>query len=377
MSIYLPDLISTLADACSRGCQVIRHVQQKREKASSTSGDNADVDGDGDGDADTNGKSDSNNISVQYKVADDPRSALTEADLASQKVIVHCIRNVWGDDLKIIGEEDDDENANADADAKTNSSDDITAVFEKYNVDLPTKRAIQKDLLKDAVGVKADAEAETEAGSTSHPNPHHQVELNQLCLYIDPMDGTREFVEQRLHNVQCLIGITYMGHPIGGVIGLPFVSLDSDGETENGNGNGNKNSNDKGIINVVCALYSFDAKTNFVDMIQFNEGTSIATLDGKEQSWLSLEKKKESSTENSSSNTDTTVVKVFTGDSNRLPKKKALEYIDKLAATSNGANENVSIELCIAGGCGNKILRTIASSVSNPNMNAIAVIPPG
>ena len=39
---------------------------------------------------------------------------------------------------------------------------------------------------------------------------------------MDPLDGTREFVEGRLQNVACLIGIARNNRPITGVIGLPF-----------------------------------------------------------------------------------------------------------------------------------------------------------
>merc|ERR1711862_624883 len=40
--------------------------------------------------------------------------------------------------------------------------------------------------------------------------------------YVDPLDGTREFVEGRLENVACLIGIAKNNRSIAGVIGLPF-----------------------------------------------------------------------------------------------------------------------------------------------------------
>ena len=32
-----------------------------------------------------------------------------------------------------------------------------------------------------------------------------------FCIFVDPVDGTREFVEGRLESVQCLIGIAYKG----------------------------------------------------------------------------------------------------------------------------------------------------------------------
>ena len=40
------------------------------------------------------------------------------------------------------------------------------------------------------------------------------------------MDGTREFVENRIENVQCLIGITLNGKPIAGAVGMPMIHED-------------------------------------------------------------------------------------------------------------------------------------------------------
>ncbi|KNC70976.1 hypothetical protein SARC_16492, partial [Sphaeroforma arctica JP610] len=46
--------------------------------------------------------------------------------------------------------------------------------------------------------------------------------LDDLCVFIDPVDGTREFVEGRLYACQTLIGISWRGRPVCGVVGLPF-----------------------------------------------------------------------------------------------------------------------------------------------------------
>ena len=32
------------------------------------------------------------------------------------------------------------------------------------------------------------------------------VALEDVCVFVDPVDGTREFVEGRLENCQCLVG---------------------------------------------------------------------------------------------------------------------------------------------------------------------------
>ena len=44
-----------------------------------------------------------------------------------------------------------------------------------------------------------------------------------MVVFIDPVDGTREFVEGRLNACQNLIGISYRGRAVAGVVGLPFT----------------------------------------------------------------------------------------------------------------------------------------------------------
>ena len=46
--------------------------------------------------------------------------------------------------------------------------------------------------------------------------------MDAVTIYVDPLDGTREFVEGRLTNVQSLVGIAVGGRAVAGAIGLPF-----------------------------------------------------------------------------------------------------------------------------------------------------------
>lgn len=52
----------------------------------------------------------------------------------------------------------------------------------------------------------------------------------QLVVWVDPLDGTREFTEGRLEGVTVLIGVAAKGNAIGGIIHQPFY-VD---ESENG-----------------------------------------------------------------------------------------------------------------------------------------------
>ena len=52
----------------------------------------------------------------------------------------------------------------------------------------------------------------------------HPLAARDLCVFVDPVDGTREFVEGRLEAVECLVGVAYRGRAVAGVMGLPFYN---------------------------------------------------------------------------------------------------------------------------------------------------------
>lgn len=164
MGLQIAPLLSTCVQACQRGCIEIRNVQQAREL--------------NDG-----------GLQFQLKDAHDPRSALTEADGAAQKAIVGALRAEWGTQLRIVGEEDDDEELAASLASMT---------FE------PLKR----DLLDDDIGATAD------------------LDPADVTIFVDPLDGTREFVEGRLSNCQVLVGIAVGGESVAGAVGIPFPDGD-------------------------------------------------------------------------------------------------------------------------------------------------------
>jgi 3'-phosphoadenosine 5'-phosphosulfate (PAPS) 3'-phosphatase len=344
-TISISKLLSTCVDACSRGCEVIRFVNHKRQEKQQQQQQQQQQQ------VETTEK-ESNDFNVVYKVADDPRSALTEADLASQRVILYCIRHVWGDGLNIIGEEDEsddsnDSNANNTSTSNGNDNGDQDSdedLFKKYNIHLPnsTESPIQSDLCQ----LKNSNDGDI------------MLSLSDITLYIDPMDGTREFVEQRLHNVQCLIGITWKGRPIGGVIGLPFLW--------------NEGSSGSRGVHVVCGLNWNDS--SFVKTICMNKNKNETTPEIDENIWLSLGKNSSESESNNSS-----ILNVFTGDSQRLHKKHALRNLEDWTSSpaSDEKTDGTILDICIAGGCGNKILRTAASGLGSNNGNAISIIPPG
>ncbi|EED90593.1 hypothetical protein THAPSDRAFT_263360, partial [Thalassiosira pseudonana CCMP1335] len=122
----------------------------------------------------------------------DARSALTIADTAAQKVIVSSLLSKYSN-LHIVGEED-----------------------ESVAVDPASKVELDDTLL---------SRCEVE-------EPPSELDVNEIVVYVDPLDGTREFVEGRLDNVQSLVGLCWRGRPLMGAIGLPFGVSSAENSTE-------------------------------------------------------------------------------------------------------------------------------------------------
>jgi len=159
--VSLAKLLSSCIDASRLGCEVIRTYH-----------------------------SDPNTVAGgRLKEAGDARSVVTQADVEAQKVILGSLRQLWGSDLHIIGEEEEDNDDDDDDDAFTGAP-------------------LQTQLLQD------------------HPSfsslSDDDVPMEELVVFVDPLDGTREFVEGRLHNVACLVGIARHGRALCGVVGIPF-----------------------------------------------------------------------------------------------------------------------------------------------------------
>lgn len=165
--VKLTTLLSSCVDACERGCAEIRAVQAARDRGVA--------------------------LTVDLKAADDPRSALTEADTRAQAAIVGALRAQWPG-LCIVGEEDDQQGAATGAAAAAGSP---------------------PPLRLDLLGVTSDA----------------SVPLADIVVYVDPVDGTREFVEGRLRSCQSLVGVAVRGVAVAGAIGLPFPMGNLSGDT--------------------------------------------------------------------------------------------------------------------------------------------------
>lgn len=178
-----------------------------------------------------------------------------------------------------------------------------------------------------------------------------EVPMERMTVYIDPLDGTREFVEGRVLNVQCLIGIIFDGKPVGGVVGLPFTDQ-----------------KDVHNIEVVCGLNN--NACNILEVLRFCKDGAVSIDDN--QSWMHAFRNDCSLSSSEDETEASGSIVVFTGDSNRIHKKLSLQYLEKWTQA-----DACRMNICVSGGCGNKILRTVALASIDSMYNAIAVIPPG
>ena len=112
---------------------------------------------------------------------DDP---MTQADLASQKLIISGLWSVYPS-LQIVGEEE---------------TPDLQPAAEKPQLDLIDQSKVLPEL--------------------------KEVALDDVCVYIDPLDATKEFTLGRTWCVMTLIGITVKGVPVAGVMHQPFEGDD-------------------------------------------------------------------------------------------------------------------------------------------------------
>ncbi|EED91077.1 predicted protein [Thalassiosira pseudonana CCMP1335] len=426
-AIHLPTLLSTTIDSCRRGCEVIRSVRARSSNSAAII-------------SHTYKLSTSHNTvnPLTNAVEIDPRSALTEADEASQVVVVECLKSCWGEEmecrrdgdgeerprLKLVGEEDTmDSFDEGEKDGggsgevggsqvgnnNNNNNSTSCALFEKYNTPHPDGEPVTDDLF----------------GAPTHYRTTQQTASDDLIVFIDPLDGTREYIENRIHNVQCLIGITCNGIPIAGAVGLPFgTGAVNSEENEIEVAYGMVMPQDLTLLSSVEKLAAVvgDGKKRNQNVVnsQWNviysgvkcyDALNRMSLD---DAAITLEKGLMSGLDAANEEDDETLV-VLSGDSKKPALQMAMDCLEKqilvqpstLGGTSDG--DDLKQRLCppyrkiISGGCGNKILylgrrhqqlvekrrrqhqtndesataTSTASSPQSPIVGSISIAPPG
>ena len=354
LEIDLAELLSTCIDACRRGCEVIRNVRHRSLHSTDV------LD------------------SIMYKIADDPRSALTEADGASQKVIIECLNCCWAKEIeagriKIVGEEEDDHSTDLEGDKSFDTvySEDINSHFDNYNCPRTDREPIIRDMFQLSGTVK----------STHFERGDDDSGCDEIIIFIDPMDGTREFVEGRIQNVQCLIGITLNGMPVAGAMGMPMVH-DTQIEIAYGLIALEKNESESVIpVPLLSGVKLFDALNPLVKDAPNNSASGDG--DGNDD--------------------DNSTLVVFSGDSMKPSLNLAMDCLENrvLGGSEEWIDQEGEIDevilhppirKTIVGGCGHKILSVQRHAQSlvqrqmegcdgslptHPTVGAISLAPPG
>lgn len=181
--VSLRALLSTCVNAAERGCLEIRRVHDELGRSDGSVLASSDVD---------------------YKIEGDARSALTAADLASQSAVIDGLCTAWPG-LRIVGEEDLPCDVTQSGDAACGS-----VCSSQLEVDKELSALALRCDLCDELPPSVEPEV---------------VLLRDVTVFVDPLDGTREFVEGRVENVQCLVGIAVNGYAVAGAVGLPFSAL--------------------------------------------------------------------------------------------------------------------------------------------------------
>lgn len=123
-------------------------------------------------------------LSTFYKTNDYGEEPCTVADLHSQRVIMSSLERYFPG-VRMIGEEE------------------VTTDPDLYNLHRAA-HDLNLDLLNDKVS--------------------RFLPIDEVTIWIDPLDGTINFVTNDLEGVTCMIGIAHKEQPIFGVIGHAFAA---------------------------------------------------------------------------------------------------------------------------------------------------------
>lgn len=294
--ISLKRLCKHCVDACIRGCKEIRTVAKRNRMNENTN----------------------EKIEHTFKDENDARSALTEADVNAQSVIIGALTNSYGSHLNIVGEEDGDANARPKKDEQKLKE----CCFEFKKM----------DEVEDV-----------------------EVRVGDLVVFVDPVDGTREFIEERYHNCQCLIGVAHKGKAVVGVVGIPFPK-----------GKITKESDVEACAVVYGIFYENEDGKNVMKVLETcNEEllgrATTATTEQQHQDQRQQKKQRVSS----ETTTSTSSYILATGDSKSKALRTAVEKITE-CINEDDAFPN-ALEHIITGGAGNKILRVSTGISPSPS----------
>ncbi|KAA0189559.1 Bisphosphate nucleotidase 1 [Fasciolopsis buskii] len=130
------------------------------------------------------------------------------------------VRNVLASkDLEIVDKGVNDLQSKADRDAQRCIVGSLTQTF-------PGLKVIGEEGTLDNNGLATTADLDVEVMKHQCPDAYKSVNLLDMVVWVDPLDGTMEFTEGLIEYVTVLIGVAVDGKPVAGVIAQPFFHPD-------------------------------------------------------------------------------------------------------------------------------------------------------
>ena len=205
-----------------------------------------------------------------------------------------------------------------------------------------------------------------------------EVRVGDCVVFVDPVDGTREFIEERYQNCQCLIGIAHKGRAVVGVVGIPFpkgeITKDCDVEA-------------LAVVYGMCYEKEDEGGTVMRVLETCNEtllgnaaaaATTIAlaettkTKTTKTPTTNQQQQQQKKQRVSSETTTTSSPYILTTGDSKSKALRAAVEVVEECIRDDNAYP--TPPERLITGGAGNKILR-VATGIS-PSSSSSQQTPP-
>ncbi|KAL0219225.1 hypothetical protein P9112_004878 [Eukaryota sp. TZLM1-RC] len=102
-----------------------------------------------------------------------------------------------------------------------------TIMVNALKYKFPSVRVIGEESIT-AVSTPIPSDCDLPVEPLSLPKTLPEYDLTDLCIWLDPLDGTSYFIKKEYHSVCFLLGISYKNRPIAGIITQPFADVDFD-----------------------------------------------------------------------------------------------------------------------------------------------------
>ncbi|KAA3670673.1 3'(2'), 5'-bisphosphate nucleotidase [Paragonimus westermani] len=170
------------------------------------------------------------------------RLLASSVSLASRASAI--VRNVFAsNDLGIVDKGVDDLQSRADRDAQRCIVGSLTQSFPGINIIGEEGKLNNTDFV-------STSELDAQVLGCVCPAAYKSISLSDLTVWVDPLDGTKEYTEGFIEHVTVLIGIAVSGKPVAGVIAQPFHR----GHLITSNGGSSPPSPSQTITRIVWAL---------------------------------------------------------------------------------------------------------------------------